>query len=117
MTFTELLTWQWNLYPEGHRNRTNLLIHIVAVPLFQVAALIALYGLFGFEWGALIVGAAGIGISLFLQGRGHKLEAVPPVPFDSALHFAQRIVAEQFVTFPRFVMTGGWYANLQAAQG
>ena len=38
-TFSELLDWQWSHYPENHRNRTNLLIHIVAVPLFWVGAI------------------------------------------------------------------------------
>jgi hypothetical protein len=115
MTFTELLAWQWNLYPDGHRNRANLLLHIVAVPLFELATLIALYGILTLDLGALVLGIAGVGLSLFLQGRGHKLESVPPVPFDSPLHFLRRIVAEQWITFPRFVLTGGWYTNLQAA--
>ena len=29
-----LLAWQWSDYVAKHRDRENLLIHIVAVPLF-----------------------------------------------------------------------------------
>ena len=34
-----LLAWQWSDYVAKHRDRSNLLIHIVAVPLFQLAML------------------------------------------------------------------------------
>ena len=38
-----LLAWQWSDYVAKHRDRGNLLIHIVAVPLFQLAMLALLY--------------------------------------------------------------------------
>ena len=31
-----LLAWQWSDYPAKHRDRVNLLLHVVAVPLFLV---------------------------------------------------------------------------------
>ena len=34
-----LLAWQRSEYSAKHREGTNLLFHIVAVPLFQIAAL------------------------------------------------------------------------------
>ena len=34
MSVSELLRWQWEGYPRYHRARVNLLVHIVAVPLF-----------------------------------------------------------------------------------
>ena len=50
------------------------------------------------------------------QGRGHGREAVRPVPFRGAADVAVRIVVEQWVTFPRFVLSGGfaraWTASL-----
>jgi len=53
--------------------------------------------------------------ALVLQGRGHRREAETPTPFAGAADFASRFVAEQWVTFPRFVLSGGWRSNLDAA--
>ena len=121
MTFPELLDWQWSDYPEKHRNRVNLLIHIVAVPLFWLGAiqivgtllllLIGVPGAFSMLVWALIF----MGGSLFAQGRGHAMEATAPEKFANRGQAAQRILAEQFVTFPRFVVTGGWLQNLKGA--
>ena len=36
MSVGELLRWQWAGYPRYHQSRANLVIHIVAVPLFLV---------------------------------------------------------------------------------
>ena len=119
MNFAELIQKQWSDYEERHRNRNSLLIHIVAVPVFWVATFQAVGGLFilllgvpgAFEmvfW-ALVIMAA----SLFLQDIGHKMEAAPPERFTDARDFALRIAAEQYVNFPRFVLTGGWLRALQ----
>jgi hypothetical protein len=43
------------------------------------------------------------------------MEANPPAPFKDAREFVRRVVAEQFVTFPRFVLSGGWWRNFNAA--
>ena len=45
MVRKHLLEWQWSDYPAKHRNRVNLLLHIVAVPLFQIGTVILLYAL------------------------------------------------------------------------
>ena len=47
-----------------------------------------------------------------LQGIGHKREAEQPVPFEGPADFVARIFTEQFVTFPRFVLTGHWLRHL-----
>ena len=121
MTFPELLEWQWSDYPDKHRNRVNLLIHIVAVPLFWLGAiqivgvlLLALVGVPG-AFAMLVWALVFIGASLFAQGRGHAMEATPPEKFANAAEFAKRILAEQLVTFPRFVVTGAWLENLKRA--
>lgn len=49
------------------------------------------------------------------QGRGHAREATRPVPFRGAADVAVRIVVEQWVTFPRFVLSGGFAAAWRAA--
>lgn len=112
MTFGELVQWQWRDYPDKHRNRDNLLIHIFAVPLFWIGALQFLGALL-FR-GALfgIGGLALMAISVFLQGKGHGMEAAAPAPFVDAVDFTRRILAEQFINFPRFVASGAWWQNL-----
>ena len=85
MSISELLRWQWEGYPKYHQSRPNLLIHIVAVPLFLFGT-IALVGavarlsllLFAVAVGRIIVAVA-------LQGRGHRLEPVPPEPSSGRL--------------------------------
>jgi hypothetical protein len=42
------------------------------------------------------------------QGREHGQEAVPPEPYTSPLNAVARILLEQWITFPRFVLSGGW---------
>jgi len=39
MNIRELLQWQWEGYAKYHQSRTNLLINIVAVPLFLIGTI------------------------------------------------------------------------------
>jgi phage terminase small subunit len=111
-----LLAWQWSDYVAKHRDRGNLLIHIVAVPLFQLATL-GLIGAVVGRWGtAAVIAVVAMVAALVLQGRGHRREAEAPTPFDGAADFVSRFVAEQWITFPRFVLSGAWSANLRRAQ-
>jgi hypothetical protein len=112
MSIEKFLQWQWSGYSAAHQNRTNLLLHIVAVPLFMSATLLAVYALVRLSLPALAGSALGFLISLILQGRGHKLEATQPEPFKGSLDFILRLFAEQWITFPRFVLTGSWFQNL-----
>jgi len=119
MTFLDLVEKQWSDYADRHRNSNNLLIHIVAVPLLWFASFQVLGGVFllllgvpgAFDmllWAALL-----IGVSLFAQARGHAMESIEPAEFASPGDFARRLFSEQFINFPRFVMSGGWLKNLQ----
>jgi len=115
MSFSELLEWQWSHYDANHRNRNNLLIKIVAVPLFWIGAVnfvvpLVFAGLVHALGGAILMAA-----SLFLQAKGQEMESKPAEPSDSARDFVRRVLAEQFVTFPRFVISGGWWRNFNAA--
>ena len=116
MSISQLLRWQREGYPKYHPSRSNLLIHIVAVPLFlfgtiaPVDAIARLsLSLFAVAVGCILVGVA-------LQGRGHRLEPVPPEPFTGPLNFVSRLFFEQWVTFPRFVLSGGLLAALRKAR-
>jgi 2-hydroxy-palmitic acid dioxygenase Mpo1-like protein len=113
---SELLKWQWDGYPRYHRSRTNLLLHIVAVPLFWTGCVTLVLALVA---GSIRQGALSLLLpvaSLALQGRGHKLEDNPPVPFAGPANAIARIVLEQWVTFPRFVLSGGWARALRSGR-
>ena len=112
MNVNKLLQRQWVGYSTTHQNRTNLSLHLIAVPLFMVGTLVTLYGLVTMSPLSLLVATLGLIVSLFIQGFGHKREPVQPEPFSSGWEFMSRIVAEQWVTFPWFVVTGGWLNNM-----
>jgi phage terminase small subunit len=111
-----LLAWQWSDYVAKHRDRGNLLIHIVAVPLFQFATLGLVGAALGRSLTAAVVALLLMGIALVLQGRGHRREAQAPTPFAGAGDFVSRFVVEQWITFPRFVLSGAWSDNLRRAR-
>lgn len=110
-----LLAWQWEGYAANHGNRTNLLLHIVTVPIF-IAGLAAVVAspLLGLAW--LPVGLGGMVVALAAQGRGHRAEATAPVPFTGPGDFVSRFLVEQLVNFPRFVVSGGWRGAWRAAR-
>jgi phage terminase small subunit len=110
-----LLAWQWSDYVAKRRDRGNLLIHIVAVPLFQLATLGLIGGLLGRSPTAAVIAVVAMVVALVLQGRGHGREAEAPTRFAGAADFASRFVVEQWVTFPRFVLSGGWRSNLDSS--
>ncbi|HEV3175051.1 MAG TPA: Mpo1-like protein [Stellaceae bacterium] len=107
-----LLAWQWSDYAAKHQARANLLIHIVAVPLFAAGLVCLVLGIVRADWLPAVPGLVGILVGLAAQGVGHGKEPQRPVPFQGPADFITRFLAEQFVTFPRFVISGGWSANL-----
>jgi hypothetical protein len=103
-----LIAWQWDIYPSAHRDRRNLLIHLVTNPLFIAGVLAVPAGLVTQFWLTSIFGVVVMPLVMFVQGRGHKLEKEPPAPFRGPLDVVGRIFAEQLINFPRFVITGKW---------
>jgi hypothetical protein len=103
-----ILAWQWATYERNHRDRVNLLLHMIAVPAFIAGTLAALTllwrGHFAGAVFALLVAVAGFAV----QGLGHRREREAPVPFDGPGDFFARVFVEQFITFPRFVLVGAW---------
>lgn len=100
-----LLRWQWEGYPHFHTDRRNLILHLLTVPLFLAGTVaVALSPLD--PW--LVLGAAGNLLAVGLQGRGHGLEPAPPLPFRGPVDALARLFVEQWVTFPRFVVSGGF---------
>lgn len=101
-------------YSASHRDRANLLIHLFAVPLFWLASIMALTFTAMGAWSKLAWAFAGLGVSLGLQGIGHRREQHPPKAFSGPLDFVTRIFREQFYRFPAFLLGGGWWHNLRS---
>ena len=112
---SELLAWQWRGYATYHRDRRNLLVHIVAVPLFLAASVLLALGVVRLSAAPIVGGLVGVALSVMVQARGHRLERTPPAPFTGPANLIGRLVLEQWVTFPRFVVTGAWWRSFRAA--
>ena len=104
-----LRRWQWEGYPKYHRQRTNLVLHVLTAPFFWAGTLLLLAGLATLNWIPLAGGATCIVMTLVVQGWGHKLEPTPAVPFTGPWNFMARLFLEQWINFPRYVLTGGWW--------
>lgn len=117
MNIAELLRWQWNGYEKYHRARANLLLHIVVVPMFLLANIALLLSPFVGSWVLALVSLALMVVSVALQGRGHGMENIPSVPFTGPVNAITRLLLEQWITFPRFVLTGGWWHALRQGAG
>ena len=101
-------------YARSHGDRVNLLIHVIAVPLFWVATALFFAGLFTLDLQRSTTGFAVLAVSLGLQGVGHHREALPPAPFQGPVDFVTRIFIEQFWRFPTFVLSGNWLKQWRA---
>lgn len=108
-----LPAWQWRVYPHSHQHPTNLVLHLIAVPLFIVGFLLIVSGVFSLSLLNLAIGVIGILAALGLQRHGHSLEAQVTEPFTDRQDAVQRLLVEQFVTFPRFVLSGAWWRAWQ----
>ena len=114
MKRSEMLAWQKAGYADFHKDRRNLLAHIVLVLLFLLANTGLLASLVFASWWAAAVCVGVMVLSVALQGRSHALERRPPVPFTGPANAIARLLIEQWVTFPRFVISGGWLVALRS---
>lgn len=113
MHTSSLLRAQWEGYARYHQSRRNLLLHIAFVPLFLASNVTLLVALIE-RRSLLALGAAALtALSLPIQARGHRNEPVPPEPFTSPSNALWRILLEQWVTFPRFVLSGAFMRTLR----
>ena len=104
-------------YGRYHQNPVNLLIHMVAVPVFMIGLVSGV--------GFLISGRALLALLCFLgpvsslavQAIGHKMEPVKAEPFQGPLNFLQRIFLEQFYRYWVFVFSGAWFRTIQVKLG
>jgi hypothetical protein len=110
-----LLAWQLALYPQGHADRRNLAIHAATVPLFLAGGVALAASTVLSPWLAL-AGVLAMVTAVAAQGRGHARETTRPVAFRGPADVLVRIFVEQWVTFPRFVLSGGFAAAWRAAR-
>ena len=101
-------------YSSTHQDRVNLLIHAVAVPLFMAGTVWILMSAGQTDIYGMAEGFAVIAVSMAGQAIGHRRERNPPHPFSGPRDFMTRVLIEQFVKFPRFVLGGGWWRNFSA---
>ena len=113
-----LLSWQLHEYPHAHADRRNLAVHALTVPLFMAGTLAVLLAPLLGGW-LVAASIPAIVLPIMAQGRTHRLEARAPAPFRGPRDVAARLFAEQLVTFPRFVFSGGfaqaWRASTRAS--
>lgn len=107
-----LLAWQYAAYLDNHHDHTNLALHAATVPLFMLGNVALLAAPFVNLW-LLPAGALASFFAIALQGRGHAREAQAPAPFRGPADVFARILAEQWITFPRFVWSGGFARALR----
>lgn len=112
---TDLLAWQFEHYSQGHADRTNLVLHAVSVPLCVLALAGVPLALVALRPGLAALALALAALAVAVQGRGHRRERHAPAPFLSRGDLFARLLAEQFVTFPRFVLSGGFARAWRAA--
>lgn len=92
-------------YALNHSHPANLLIHLLTVPLFIVASVVLLSGLLQLSFVAVVTGLLGLVAAVVLQRAGHRYEGDADTPAPTDL---KQLLTEQFVTFPQFVVQGGW---------
>jgi uncharacterized membrane protein YGL010W len=114
MSLGELVAWAWRETPPVHRSTANLLIHIVAVPMFVAGHALMTAAMAASRW-LLVAGSSCIVVSVALQRLGHSMESQSVHPFAGPRDFIRRLYVEQFFNFWRFLFSGGWFASLKAS--
>ncbi len=112
---TNFLAAQLAGYHRVHHHRTNLLVHILTVPVFLLGTLAIPYALLAGPWWLAVAGLAAMIAAIGVQGRTHQLEDQRVAPFRGPADVAARLLAEQWITFPRYVATGGFARAWRAA--
>lgn len=108
MTPRQLLRWQWNGYWRTHLSRANLVIHVITVPVFMLGTIAIVCAIMALSPQWAMAGVLAIGSAMALQAVGHRLEPNAPAPFTGVGNAASRIFLEQWVTFPRYLLSGSW---------
>ena len=98
------LARQWREYPDTHQSRFNIVIHVISVPIFMLASYLVVCSVCQLSLEKLAIGISLIVGVISLQGFGHSLEHHKAKSFRGAGDFFTRILLEQWITFPRFIL-------------
>ena len=101
-----LLAWQWSLYPRAHTTHPNLAVHALTAPLFVAGTVALLASPWVRSLGLALGGAAAMVAVMLVQMRSHLTEPAAPATFRGPLDVIQRFLAEQWITFPRYILSG-----------
>ena len=114
----DILRRQWLDYPKAHANRANFLVHLIFVPVFMAGTIALCLGLHAWSLATSLAGLMAMGLAMAIQGWGHRREALPPEPFTSGANALVRILLEQWLTFPAYVLFLVWkkQAGLRAGE-
>jgi hypothetical protein len=115
MEIGQTLQRQWEGYALYHASKFNLILHLVAVPAFIAANVALIVCLALGNWVGAIISLATMLLSIAAQGRGHSKEANPAIPFSSPSEAVARLLLEQWIRFPRFVLSGLWLRAYRVA--
>jgi hypothetical protein len=115
-TGPQQMSIDWSEYGRVHSSKANLLIHLIAVPLFIASFLSAIKYVFRGDWFSVAIVVVVAIAAMALQGNGHKKEPESPRPFSGPANFLRRWFSEQFVIFPLFVLSGRWWEQFQSAE-
>lgn len=110
MKLKQLLQRQWAGYREAHCSRVNILIHALTAPVFLLGSVSTALGVLTLSPWPAMAGVVAMASAMGLQALGHRLELDQPAPFAGVGDVIARIFAEQWVTFPRYLVSGRWRA-------
>lgn len=102
-------------YAGQHRDRTTLLVHLMFVPLFMLASASMLVFLLSGNWVLALLAAVACTVSLLVQGAVHRRTVRLLPKADSRIAALGQLLREQWIEFPRFVLSGGWLRAYRAA--
>lgn len=116
MPLRQLLRWQWNGYRQTHLSRANIIIHVITTPVFLLGTIAVVCAIVSLSLWLGIGGMFAMASALALQGLGHQLEPNAPAPFTSVGNAVSRILLEQWVTFPRYLLSRSWRQQDRSCQ-
>ncbi|KFE51407.1 hypothetical protein IV01_24470 [Pseudomonas syringae] len=67
-----LHAWHWRNCVEHHRHPTSLVLNVMAVPLFILAALLIIDGVVSLSFASLAIGVIGLIAALGIQRHGRN---------------------------------------------
>lgn len=104
---SELYAWQMVSHADVHKDRCNLLAHIVLVPLFLLTHPGLFTSLAFAVWWTAAVWVGVVVLYIALRGRGDAFERCALIECYCQANAIARLLVKRWLTFPRLVISGG----------